>query len=193
MILFNNLDKVFKNTAVLFVDSKVKKVHQIKSEDLVFFVDENNKVSSINVLDNAKYYIPKDIKFGYINSDSEDLITKKAKELNLEISSEQKFIYGLIKERKQHPKSERLFVLQVEVGNGQVIQLVTNTLDSQEGKVVVLALPGSVTKAGTDVLEGEIMGVKSYGMLTGYQTLGFDKEGLIFGDESLIGKDFNFK
>lgn len=36
------------------------------------------------------------------------------------------------------------------------------------------------------------MDVDSYGMLTGYKTLGIDKEGLIFGDSSEKGKDFKF-
>ncbi|WLP85485.1 TyrS-associated PheT N-terminal domain-related protein TapR [Mycoplasma seminis] len=193
MILFNNLNKTFTNTSVIFVDSRIKKTNQIAKDDLVFFVDENHNISSINVLDNNKYYISDETKFGYITSKTLDLIQQKANELNLILSNEPKFIYGLIKERKAHPKSERLFVLQVHISPEKEIQLVTNTLDSQEGKVVVLALPGSVTKAGTDVVAGEIMGVKSYGMLTGYQTLGFDKEGLIFGDASLIGKDFEFK
>ncbi|MFV8401302.1 TyrS-associated PheT N-terminal domain-related protein TapR [Mycoplasma sp. 005V] len=190
MILFNNLDKVFKNTAVLFVDSRIQKVHQIKHEDLVFFVDENNKVASINVLDNAKYYIPEDVKFGYLSPAGEDLIISVAKELNLEISHDQKFIYGLILERNAHPKSERLFVLKVQIANDKTIQLVTNTLDSQVGKVVVLALPGSTTFAGTDVLTGEMLSVASEGMLTGYKTLGLAGEGLIFGEVSQIGKDF---
>ncbi|MFV8418265.1 TyrS-associated PheT N-terminal domain-related protein TapR [Mycoplasma sp. VS299A] len=190
MILFNNLDKVFKNTSVLFVDSRIKKVHQIKHEDLVFFVDDNNKVASINVLNNTKYYIPEDVKFGYLPQAGEDLIFGMAKELNLELAHDQKFIYGLIQERKAHPKSERLFVLKVQISPDSTIQLVTNTLDSQEGKVVVLALPGSTTFAGTDVLSGEMLNVASEGMLTGYKTLGLEGEGLIFGQVSQIGKDF---
>ncbi|WP_416756313.1 TyrS-associated PheT N-terminal domain-related protein TapR [Mycoplasma aquilae ATCC BAA-1896] len=190
MILFNNLDKVFKNTSVLFVDSRIQKVHQIKHEDLVFFVDQDNKVASINVLNNAKYYIPEDVKFGYLPQAGEDLILAMAKELNLELVHDQKFIYGLIQERKAHPKSERLFVLKVQISPDSSIQLVTNTLDSQEGKVVVLALPGSTTLAGTDVLSGEMLNVASQGMLTGYKTLGLEGEGLIFGQVSQIGKDF---
>ncbi|MFV8479676.1 TyrS-associated PheT N-terminal domain-related protein TapR [Mycoplasma sp. T193] len=190
MILFNNLDKVFKNTSVLFVDSRIKKVQQIKHEDLVFFVDEHNKVASINVLNNTKYYIPEDVKFGYLPQAGEDLIFAMAKELNLEISHDQKFIYGLIQERKAHPKSERLFVLKVQIRPEKSIQLVTNTLDSQEGKIVVLALPGSTTFAGTDVLSGEMLNIASESMLTGYKTLGLEGDGLIFGEISQIGKDF---
>ncbi|SJZ54095.1 TyrS-associated PheT N-terminal domain-related protein TapR [Mycoplasmopsis verecunda] len=190
MILFNNLDKFFKNTSVIFVDSRVKKDNKITVDDLVFFVDKDNNISSINVLDNNKYLISNDSKFGTLNFESINKIEIAASKAGLKISNEPKFIYGLIKTRSAHPKSERLFVLEVLINDEKTIQIVTNTLDSHEGKVVVLALPGATTFAGTDILSGEMLGVKSEGMLTGYRTLGIDKDGLIFGTENEIGKDF---
>ncbi|QNM93950.1 hypothetical protein H9M94_01605 [Mycoplasma sp. Pen4] len=192
MIVFNNLNNAFKNTSIIFIDAQVKTTKFVGNNDLLFLVDDNNKVGSVNVLNNEIFNIDPNSKYGALNQLQKDILTQRASDLGLTISDEPKFIYGKIIARDNHPKSEKLFVLQIEIAQDKAIQLVTNTLDSEVNKVVVLALPGSTTFAGTNVLSGELLGVKSFGMLTGHRTLDFDKDGLIFGTDDKIGKDFEF-
>ncbi|WP_426461208.1 TyrS-associated PheT N-terminal domain-related protein TapR [Mycoplasma hafezii] len=194
MLTFNNLNNFFKNISIIYVDQKIHNTKQITTDKLIFFVDENNKVNSINCLDNEWLGIEPNVKFGRLTSAQIELLETKAKELGLEIRPIQQFIFGEILKRDVHPKSQKLFVLEVLINQEtqQKIQLVTNTLDSAEGKVVVLALPGATTFAGTPILNGKVMDVSSYGMLTGYRTLGIDKDGLIFGEANQIGKEFEF-
>ncbi|QGZ97958.1 hypothetical protein GE118_04100 [Mycoplasma sp. NEAQ87857] len=191
MILVNNINETFKNTAIILVDSRINATNQVKWNDLIFFVDKENNVESINVLDSAKYNLNLDKKFYSLDDSTYVNISQIASDLGLKIKNEPKFIYGEVLSRETHPKSQKLFVLQVKINDNQTIQIVTNTLDSTVGSVLVLALPGSFTFKGMRIIENKVLNVDSFGMLTGYQTLGIDKEGLIFGTHTDIGKDFN--
>ncbi|EIE41145.1 TyrS-associated PheT N-terminal domain-related protein TapR [Mycoplasmopsis canis] len=188
MIIVNNINNFFKNSAIVFVDSRINGKNIVKSNDLVFFVDDKKRIQSINVLNSDKYNL-NNKKFYTTYLNSLDLIKNEAEKNGLVFEFSQKFIYVKITKRIEHPKSNKLFIITVNDGNKE-FDLVTNTLDSEVGKVVVMALPGSVTFAGTKVLNGKIMDIESPGMLAGYKTLSINKEGLIFGDESQIGKDF---
>ncbi|UUM20453.1 hypothetical protein NPA13_00265 [Mycoplasma sp. 2045] len=194
MILFNNLDKSFSNVSIIFVDSRVSKTQKIQLDNMIIFSDDNKKIHSINLLDNKLLDIEPSSKFGALNAEQIAKLSSVLVKNGFALENEPKIIYGLITKRENHPKSEKLFVLEVLINKetNEHIQLVTNTLDSQEGKVVVLSLPGSTVFSGLEVLEGEMLNVKSYGMLSGYRTLGIDREGLIFGTSEQIGKDFEF-
>ncbi|RIV16740.1 TyrS-associated PheT N-terminal domain-related protein TapR [Mycoplasmopsis gallopavonis] len=193
MLIANNLNDFFNQITLVFVDSQIKSTKQIQTDKAIFFVDDLNNVESINILDSAAFKLSNDKKFYSLNNEQTKLILDAANELNLNLNSEPKFVYAKVLERIVHPKSEKLFVLKLLIDplNNTQIQVVTNTLDSQEGKVLVVALPGSTVFSGLKILKGKMMDVESNGMLTGYQTLGKTGEGLIFGDENQIGKEFN--
>ncbi|WP_036452068.1 TyrS-associated PheT N-terminal domain-related protein TapR [Mycoplasma buteonis] len=192
MLIANNLNTFFQNHSIIFVDSKIKATKQITTDKAIFFVDENNQIQSINWLDNSVLKISKDQKYFSLNLEQEEIVKQYAKENNLSLNIISQFVYGRILSRNVHPKSEKLFVLEVliDTKENKTVTLVTNTLDSQEGKVVVLARPGATTFMGTSVLTGKVLDVTSEGMLTGYKTLGKEKEGLIFGTEEQIGKEY---
>lgn len=188
MIIINNINKHFAGNSLISVDTTLIVSKIIEIEDLVFFVDKNNYVKSINVLSNLKYGI-KEKKFYTANLDELDLIKRAALDNNLIIKDKPKFIYVEILKREIHPKSNKLFVLTV-TDLQREFQIVTNTLDSLEGRVLVCALPGSLTSSGLEILPGKVMDIESNGMVVGYKTLSFDKEGLIFGTKENIGKEF---
>lgn len=176
--------------SVVFVDSRVKNNKKIidQKNNMVFFVDEENNVNSINVF-NKHFANPKNHLLFSLNDEEVSFLQQCATENGLKISNDPKFVYVQIKKREVHPKSEKLFVLTVFDGVRD-IQIVTNTLESTEGKVLVMAKPGSFTFKGDSVVLGKLMDVESEGMLTGYKTLGLEGEGLIFGTNEQIGKDF---
>ncbi|TDV24268.1 tRNA-binding protein [Mycoplasmopsis mustelae] len=192
MIICNNLNTFFKNTSVIFVDCTFKPTKKIQIDDFLFFVDEKNNVVSINLLNNKALNISETQKFFALNSKQKQKLFDITIKNNLKISDKPKFIYGKILSRFPHPKSEKLFVLSVDIKQSNPIQIITNTLDSLPEKIVVLALPGSTTYDGTKILEGKLLDLDSYGMLTGYNTLGLKGDGLIFGKINDMGKDFKF-
>lgn len=193
MILAHKLNDIFSGISIVTFDSNIEPIKEIQTTNFIFFVNEKNEVHSVNVLnsDISDRYFKKT--FNALNeSKSEEFIHLCLEEFSEGIfNNSPKFVYGKIINRIPHPKSDKLFVLQI-IYQKQVFQIVTNTLDSQENRVLVLSLPGSVTANGTYIIPGKMLDVKSEGMLTGYQTLGLKGEGLIFGEEEDQGKDFAF-
>ncbi|WP_322910781.1 TyrS-associated PheT N-terminal domain-related protein TapR [Mycoplasmopsis felis] len=192
MIICNNLNKNFPNNSIIYVDSQVQITKRIELTNLVIFADDNNKINSINLLDNSILNIDNDKKYFALDDNQISILIENLKQEHLIIEDNPKLIYGTIIQRTKHPKSDNLFILSIDINKNEPIQIITNTLDSQENKTLVLALPGTVVFNGSEILKNKVMDVDSYGMLTGYKTLGIDKEGLIFGDSSEKGKDFKF-
>ncbi|MCU9934046.1 hypothetical protein NW739_02470 [Mycoplasmopsis felis] len=192
MIICNNLNKNFPNNSIIYVDCQVQITKRIELTNLVIFADDNNKINSINLLDNSILNIDNDKKYFTLDDNQISILIENLKQEHLIIENKPKLIYGTIIQRTKHPKSDNLFILSIDINKNEPIQIVTNTLDSQENKTLVLALPGTVVFNGSEILKNKVMDVDSYGMLTGYKTLGIDKEGLIFGDSSEKGKDFKF-
>ncbi|WP_036430539.1 TyrS-associated PheT N-terminal domain-related protein TapR [Mycoplasmopsis felis] len=192
MIICNNLNKNFPNNSIIYVDCQVQITKRIELTNLVIFADDNNKINSINLLDNSILNIDNDKKYFALNDKQINVLKDILETKNLLLEVKTKLIYGTIIQRTKHPKSDNLFILSIDINKNEPIQIVTNTLDSQENKTLVLALPGTVVFNGSEILKNKVMDVDSYGMLTGYKTLGIDKEGLIFGVSSEKGKDFKF-
>ncbi|WP_435130070.1 TyrS-associated PheT N-terminal domain-related protein TapR [Mycoplasma sp. 6243] len=192
MIICNNLNKFFSNTSIIFVDAKVVINKQIRTQNAIFFIDSQNNVNSINLLDNKLLDIKENQSYFTLNTEQKSILMQIAKTEGLVIKDEQKFIYGEIIERNNHPNSDKLYILKININKDKLIQIVTNTADSQVGKIVVLALPGTVINDGSAVLLSKLLDVESFGMLSGYKSLGLNGDGLIFGTKNDIGKDFEF-
>ncbi|SYV97987.1 phenylalanyl-tRNA synthetase subunit beta [Mycoplasmopsis edwardii] len=190
MIIVNNISNFYKNSSIIFVNSEVKSERQITMNDLVFFVNSKNEVHSINIQNNDKYGI-KNKKYYIEDLNNLSEVLKVIKENNLVVNDSKKFVYKKITKRREHPESNKLFIITLFDGEKEV-EIVTNTLDSLEGKVIVVANLGATTFDGTEILKGKVMGVESPGMVVSYKTLGLENEGLIFGSEDEIGKEFIF-
>ncbi|UUM19990.1 MULTISPECIES: TyrS-associated PheT N-terminal domain-related protein TapR [unclassified Mycoplasma] len=191
MILVHKLSDQFSNCAILTIDTSIKPTKQIKSDNYLFFVDENNKVNSINVFNNESLLNSSNKAFFALDEQESLKIKKIAHDLNLQINDGKKFVYAQIIKRNVHPKSDKLFVLTL-FDNSKEFQVVTNTLDSIQGKIVAVALPGSINANGLEILDGSMLDVKSNGMLIGYASLGLQDQGLVFGDEKNIGEEVIF-
>ncbi|MBU4693074.1 hypothetical protein KQ876_02495 [Mycoplasma sp. CSL7491-lung] len=191
MIICNVLNENFANTSIVFVNSNIKKINKIYGDKIVFFVDENKNVSSINILDNKKYFIENNNKFFRLSSEQINIIKDEANKLGLVIKPIKMFQYGKILKRIIHEKSNKLFVLEVNFNEEKTTQIITNTLDTLEGKVCVFARIGATTFSGLEILSGKVMNIESNGMVTSYKTLGIERDGLIFGDETQVGQEFD--
>jgi len=88
-------------------------------------------------------------------------------------------IVGRVVEQRDHPRSNKpLWIHQVDIGGGKVIQIVAGASNAVAGTLVPVALPGTKVPSGTVVRDGKIAGELAQGMLCSAEELllGEDKE-----------------
>lgn len=76
-----------------------------------------------------------------------------------------KFVIGFVKELTPHPDSDHLNIAQVEVDNGEMLQIVAGAPNIEQGQLVVVAKVGAMMPNGLVIWDGELRGVKSSGMM----------------------------
>lgn len=84
-----------------------------------------------------------------------------------------KIVVGYVKECVPHPDSDHMHVCQVEIGDGQTIQIVCGAPNVQAGKKVIVALHGARIANNTKIKRSKIRGEESDGMLCALQEIGF--------------------
>lgn len=98
---------------------------------------------------------------------------------------------------EKHPNADRLYVAQVNTGNG-TIQVVTGADNVREGDCIPVALDGAVLPGGKRISAGKLRGVDSCGMMCSAQELGITpgdfpgavENGIFILDpETPVGKD----
>jgi phenylalanyl-tRNA synthetase beta chain len=117
-----------------------------------------------------------------------DEIVRRLVMLGLEVESVENrakdlagFVIGRIVDAKPHPNADRLKLLKVDAGKGEV-EVVCGAPNARAGLIGVFASPGvTIPRNGMVLKVGEIRGVKSNGMMcSGYELkLSEDHEGII--------------
>lgn len=108
-----------------------------------------------------------------------------------------KFVVGHVKECVPHEDSDHLSITQMEVDNGEVLQIVCGAANIAQGQKVVVAKPGAVMPDGLIIWPGELRGVASYGMICSARELNIeDYEGpkgiMELPADTQVGSEFNF-
>ncbi len=173
MAILFNINSKFKSNAIAFFDTTINDSQADFYDDLVAFHDEKYNVASVNLLNFKTGTFDK--VFNVLNAkeydDLKNLILSKNN--NYKIANLKHFVIGKIIKREVHPKSQKLFVLEVDFGSS-IRQIITNTTYTTEGKYFVWCMPGSITASGLKITEGEILEVQSYGMLCSADSLGLN-------------------
>ncbi|MGY5139745.1 TyrS-associated PheT N-terminal domain-related protein TapR [Mycoplasmopsis gallinarum] len=182
MIYFDLREK-FNDTYIIYVDSSVKPINKLVQNNFVIWFDNEKQIKCFNYFGKLNF----NNNYGLVDT----LTEAKLKEELLAIDPEFKFnnvlnfALGKIEKRTQHPKSEKLAILQVDFGNFKK-QIITNTTYTIEDKYFPFILNGSINSQGLEITEGEIMNEKSQGMLASLKSFGFriatDEENQIFFD-----------
>ncbi len=73
---------------------------------------------------------------------------------------------------ERHPDSEKLWICQLDAGQGEPVQIVTAAQNLFEGAIVPACLHNSVIADGTKITKGKLRGVASNGMMCSYAELG---------------------
>ena len=110
-------------------------------------------------------------------------------------------IVGQVDSIVRHENSDHMWVCQINVGQEEPVQIVTGAQNVHQGDFVPVAMHNSYLPDGTHITKGKLRGVKSNGMLCGYEELGLTendmpgvfKDGIwILNDEDChIGQDVN--
>ncbi|MGI6147861.1 MAG: phenylalanine--tRNA ligase subunit beta [Firmicutes bacterium] len=99
---------------------------------------------------------------------------------------------GRILHAAPHPNGEELYVCNVDVGDGEALQIVCGAPNTAAGQIVAVALPGAVLPGGFTIESREIRGVVSHGMICSEKELGIgeDESGiLVLPEEAEVGRD----
>ncbi|MBR6344082.1 MAG: phenylalanine--tRNA ligase subunit beta [Selenomonadaceae bacterium] len=90
----------------------------------------------------------------------------------------EKVVTGKIAQLTAHPDSDHLQVCQMDVGTGELLQIVTGAPNVKAGQIVPVALVGAHLPNGQKISKGKLRGVASNGMLCSADELRLDLENL---------------
>jgi phenylalanyl-tRNA synthetase beta chain len=102
-------------------------------------------------------------------------------------------VVGKVVEVKKHPDADRLRLCRVDLGDGELHDIVCGAWNFESGAVVPVSVPGAVLANGLEVGVRAIRGVTSHGMICSAAELGLgeEQEGIMVLDaETPIGSDF---
>ncbi|MBR5510168.1 MAG: phenylalanine--tRNA ligase subunit beta [Lachnospiraceae bacterium] len=119
----------------------------------------------------------------------------------------EKIIIGQIVKIERHPDADKLIICQVNIGEGEPIQIVTGAPNVKEGNKVPVVVDGGrvagghdgkPTPGGVKIKKGKLRGIESNGMLCSIEELGSSREmypeapeyGIyIFPEDAEVGTD----
>ena len=85
-------------------------------------------------------------------------------------------VVGKILEMKRHENSDYMWVLKIDVGQAEPVQIVTGAWNIHVGDYVPAALHGAHLPGGVKIEKGKLRGVESNGMLCSLKELGMTAE-----------------
>ncbi len=87
-------------------------------------------------------------------------------------------VVGKVASIVPHPNSDHMFICQVDVGQEDLVQIVTGAQNVKEGDLVPAALHNSWLPGGVHITKGKLRGEKSNGMLCSFAELGLTQNDL---------------
>ena len=104
-------------------------------------------------------------------------------------------VVGKVVTMVPHPNSDHMFICQVDVGQEELVQIVTGAQNVHEGDLVPAALHNSWLPGGVHITKGKLRGEKSNGMLCSFAELGLTQNDLpgVFADGIWILNDEDCK
>lgn len=76
----------------------------------------------------------------------------------------------------KHPDADKLIVTQLEVGQDELLQIVTAAKNVKVGDYLPVALHKSTLAGGLKIKKGKLRGVPSFGMMCSHEELGIDEK-----------------
>lgn len=82
-------------------------------------------------------------------------------------------VIGEVVQMEKMPDSDHLSITQVDIGQGELTQIVCGAPNVHQGAKVIVAVPGAVLPGGFKIKKAKMRGYESNGMLCALQELGF--------------------
>ena len=83
-------------------------------------------------------------------------------------------VVGRVEEIVRHENSDHMWICQVDVGEGELTQIVTGAQNVKKGDLVPVAKHNSTLPGGIHIKKGKLRGETSNGMLCSFKELGLD-------------------
>lgn len=83
-------------------------------------------------------------------------------------------VVGYVVSKEKHPDADKLNICQVEVGEGDVRQIICGAPNVAQGQKVIVALPGARLPGGVKIKKAKMRGQESNGMICSLQELGIE-------------------
>ncbi len=122
------------------------------------------------------------------------LSTAEVEELWQYAGGLESIVVGHVVEREAHPDADKLSVCKVDIGNGELQQIVCGAPNVAAGMNVPVITPGSKLPDGTKIKKGKIRGQVSLGMICSEKELGIadEADGIMVLPEGIApGTKFN--
>ena len=190
--------KTIGDVLVIIFDSNAHPDKVKKSNDVVGLY-KDDKLVGINILNFSEIMKLKvDGFIPVINRKMLEIINDTLANAGFEPLEEQKesgFRVAEIVECEEHPDSEHLHLLKVNIGNNEVLDIVCGAFNARVGLKCVCALPYTFMPNGQQIIPSKLLGIQSNGMLCSGRELalpGYEgKHGLLELDaNSVVGSDF---
>ncbi len=97
---------------------------------------------------------------------------------------------------EHHPNSDHMFICQVDIGRGELVQIVTGAQNVNEGDIVPAAIPVAHLPGNITIKPGKLRGVESNGMLCSIAELNLTLHDMPEACEDgilILGKDYEDK
>jgi len=86
----------------------------------------------------------------------------------------EKVVVGYVVSKEKHPDADKLNVCQVDVGTGELLQIVCGARNVDAGQKVPVALVGANLPGGLKIKKAKLRGVESQGMICSAKELGLN-------------------
>ncbi|MDD2489955.1 MAG: phenylalanine--tRNA ligase subunit beta [Bacilli bacterium] len=90
------------------------------------------------------------------------------------ISDSSNLVVGYVTERTNHPYSDHLNLCQVDIGDGEVKEIICGAANVDKGQKVIVAKMGATLPNGVKIGKAKIRGVESNGMICSLEELGIE-------------------
>ncbi len=169
---YNKVDNVLILTTSLSDEGSFIK----KEDNNVLIYNKDKELIAVNIFDYKK-----DLNQGII---SNDLVMDEISKYFNDVKSP--FVVGQILSLEKHPKSEKLNICQVDLGD-QKEQIVCGAKNVKKGAKVIVAQVGAVMPNGMKILPSKLISETSNGMICSLVELGLSDvqgQGIAILDES---------
>lgn len=201
MIFAYNKEHVGDVLLVIFQDTKdVKRSVERKGKVGRVYLDETGETLAWNIFEvsrlidiegNGQVFLT-DEQVATLNAE----LVKEGFEASLENDNSPKFVVAEIVEMVDHPDSDHLHICQVEINDGQRVQIVCGAPNAAQGLKTVAALPGAMMPSGSLIFPGKLRGEDSFGMLCSARELELPNAPQVRGiielsDDVIVGERFD--